>query len=187
MAIALEGLFHDSIARRDTRQPGQNLFVFGPMVFLSLLFSSYLKFGFLNTRSGMIPFCTAICIPFPVLTMRTYLTQMSREVDEAARMDGCSELCLFRSIVLPNCRGPFVALFLLRFTWIWNDLLFSTVMTRSAEIRSVMSMLQVFQVAYAEIGKTVTMAASLLTSLPGVNLFFLLRKQFMQGWQVSAG
>ena len=102
-------------------------------------------------------------------------------------MDGCSELCLFRSIVLPNCRGPFVALFLLRFTWIWNDLIFSTAITRSTEIRSVMSMLPVFQVAYAEIGKTVTMAASLLTSLPGVNFFFLLRKQFMQGWQVSAG
>ena len=160
--------------------------VFPFQMYLIPLFFSYLKFGLLDTRFGMILFYTAICIPFPVLVMRTYLTQLSREMDEAARMDGCSELRLFWSIILPNCRGPFIALFLLQFTWIWNDLIFSTVLTQSAEIRSVMSTLQVFQGAYAEYSKTVTMAASLLASLPTVILFFALRRHFMQGLQVSA-
>ena len=43
-------------------------------------------------------------------------------------MEGASEWRVFMSIVLPNCKGPLIALFLLQFTWIWNDLLFSTVL-----------------------------------------------------------
>lgn len=159
--------------------------VFPFQMYLIPLFFSYLNFGLLDTRIGMILFYTAICVPFPVLVLRTYLAQMSREMDEAARMDGCSEWRLFISIVLPNCRGPYVALFLLQFTWIWNDLIFSTVLTQSPEVRSVMTTLQVFQGAYADVSQTVTMAASLLASLPTVVLFVVLRKHFMQGLQVS--
>ena len=159
--------------------------VFPFQMYLIPLFFSYLQVGLLDTRIGMILFYTAICIPFPVLVMKSYLSQMSREMDEAARMDGCSEFRLFFSIVLPNCWGPFVALFLLQFTWIWNDLIFSTVLTQTAENRSVMSALQVFQGAYAKTSQTVVMSASLLASIPTVILFFLLRKHFMQGLQVS--
>ena len=43
-------------------------------------------------------------------------------------MDGASDWRVFFSIVLPNCNGPMLALFLLQFTWIWNDLLFSIVL-----------------------------------------------------------
>ncbi|MBV7393473.1 carbohydrate ABC transporter permease [Mameliella sediminis] len=159
--------------------------VFPFQMYLIPLFFSYLKLGLLDTRFGMILFYTAICIPFPVLVMKSFLSQMSTEMDEAARMDGCSELRLFFSIVLPNCAGPFVALFLLQFTWIWNDLIFSTVLTQSAEVRSVMSTLQVFQGAYAKSSQTVVMAASLLASIPTVVLFFALRKHFMQGFQAK--
>lgn len=158
--------------------------VFPFQMYLIPLFFSYLELGLLNTRTGMILFYTAICIPFPVLVMRSYLSQMSFELDEAARMDGCSEPRLFFSIILPNCTGPFVALFLLQFTWIWNDLIFSTVLTQSVEVRAVMSSLQVFQGAYSRTSQTVVMAASLLASLPTVVLFFALRRYFMQGLQV---
>ena len=159
--------------------------VFPFQMYLIPLFFSYLKFGLLDTRAGMILFYTAICIPFPTLVLRSHLSQLSREMDEAARMDGCSELRLFLSIVLPNCTGPLVALFLLQFTWIWNDLIFSTVLTQSVEVRSVMSTLQVFQGAYAKSSQTVVMTASLLASLPTVILFFALRRYFMQGLQVT--
>lgn len=159
--------------------------VFPFQMYLIPLFFTYMRMDLLDTRLGMILFYTAICIPFPVLVMKSYLSQLSREMDEAARMDGCSEFRLFFSIVLPNCTGPFIALFLLQFTWIWNDLLFSTVLTQSAEIRSVMSALQVFQGAYSESSQTVVLSASLLASLPTIILFFLLRKHFLQGLQVS--
>lgn len=161
--------------------------VFPFQMYLIPLFFTYLEIGLLNTHVGMILFYTAICIPFPVLVLKSALSQMSREMDEAARMDGCGEFRVFWSIVLPNARGPLTALFLLQFTWIWNDLLFSIVLTQSPEVRSIMASLQVFQGAYAGGNQTVVMAATLIASLPTVMLFFVLRKHFMKGMQISSG
>ena len=155
--------------------------VFPLQLYLIPLFFAYQSLGLIDTRIGMILFYTAICIPFPVLVLRNYMSQMSREMDEAARMDGCGELRLFLSVVLPNCLSPMLALFLLQFTWVWNDLLFAIVLTQSTEIRPIMPALQVFQGGYASQSPTVVLTASFLASLPTVILFLALRKSFMTG------
>jgi len=92
--------------------------VFPFQMYLIPLFFAYQKIGILNTHLGMIVFYTAICIPFPVLVLKNYMNGLSREMDEAARMDGAGEWTVFRRIVLPNCLGPMTATFLLQFTWI---------------------------------------------------------------------
>jgi ABC-type glycerol-3-phosphate transport system permease component len=160
--------------------------VFPLQLYLIPLFFAYQQVGLIDSRVGMIMFYTAICIPFPVLVLRNYMSQMSREMDEAARMDGCGELRLFVSIVLPNCLSPMVALFLLQFTWIWNDLLFATVLTQSPAIRPIMPALQVFQGGYASQSPTVVLTASFLASVPTVILFLVLRKSFMTGLSARA-
>ena len=160
--------------------------VFPFQMYLIPLFFTYQQVGILNTRFGMILFYCAICVPFPVLVLRNFMAQLNREMDEAARMDGASDWRVFVSVVLPNCRGPMLALFLLQFTWIWNDLLFSTVLGNTPEIRSVMNALQVFQGAYASAGPNIALTGALMASLPTVLLFLLLRRQFMAGLSVSA-
>jgi ABC-type glycerol-3-phosphate transport system permease component len=159
--------------------------VFPFQMYLIPLFFTYQQVGILNTRFGMILFYCAICVPFPVLVLRNFMGQLNREMDEAARMDGASDWRVFVSIVLPNCKGPMLALFLLQFTWIWNDLLFSTVLGNTPEIRSVMNALQVFQGAYATVGPNIPLTGTLLASLPTVALFFLLRRHFMAGLSVA--
>jgi len=160
--------------------------VFPLQLYLIPLFFAYQEVGLIDSRLGMILFYPAICIPFPVLVLRNYMSQMSREMDEAARMDGCGELRLFLSIVLPNCLSPMVALFLLQFTWIWNDLLFATVLTQSPDIRPIMPALQVFQGGYASQSPTVVLTASFLASVPTVILFLVLRRSFMTGLSATA-
>ncbi|MBE7186477.1 MAG: carbohydrate ABC transporter permease [Methylobacterium mesophilicum] len=159
--------------------------VFPFQMYLIPLFFSYQKLGILNTRFGMILFYCAICVPFPVLVLRNFMAGLNREMDEAARMDGASDWRVFFSIVLPNCKGPMLALFLLQFTWIWNDLLFSTVLGNTPEIRSVMNALQVFQGAYASSGPNIALTGALMASVPTVLLFLLLRRHFMAGLSVS--
>lgn len=158
--------------------------VFPFQMYLIPLFFGYQQFGLLNSRVGMILFYTAICTPFPTLVLKNYMSQISHEIDEAARMDGAREFRIFLSIILPNCVGPMVALFLLQFTWIWNDLLFSSVLGNRDEIRSIMNSLQVFQGNYAKTGPNVALTASLLASLPSLLIFLSLRKHFMAGLRV---
>lgn len=159
--------------------------VFPLQMYLIPLFFLYQKFGILNTQFGMILFYTAICIPFPVLVLRNYMNGMSRDMDEAARMDGASEFTVFHKIVLPNCWGPMTATFLLQFTWIWNDLLFSTVLANRTEVRSIMNALQVFQGSYSSVGPNVVLTAAVIASVPSILLYFILRKHFMEGMRVS--
>ena len=160
--------------------------VFPFQMYLIPLFFGYQNIGILNTRFGMILFYTAICIPFPVLVLRNYMNGLSREMDEAARMDGAGELKVFWHIVLPNCWGPMAATFLLQFTWIWSDLLFSTVLGNRPGVRSIMNALQVFHGNYSATQPNVILTATLMSSVPVILLFFLLRKHFMEGMRVSS-
>ena len=159
--------------------------VFPFQMYLIPLFFGYQKLGLLNSHLGMLLFYIAICIPFPTLVLRNFMSGLSREMDEAARMDGAGEFTVFFRIVLPNTLGPMTAVFLLQFTWIWNDMLFSTVLGNRLETRSIMNALLVFQGSYSSSGPNIVLTAALLASLPSIVLFFLLRKHFMQGLQVS--
>lgn len=159
--------------------------VFPFQMYLIPLFFGYQKLGILNSHIGMLLFYTAICVPFPTLVLRNFMSGLSREMDEAARMDGASEFTVFFRIVLPNTIGPMTAVFLLQFTWIWNDMLFSTVLGNRLETRSIMNALLVFQGSYSSTGPNIVLTAALLASIPSLALFFLLRRHFMEGLQVQ--
>jgi len=100
-------------------------------------------------------------------------------------MDGAREWTVFSRIILPNCWGPMTATFLLQFTWIWNDLLFSTVLANKTEVRSIMAALQVFQGSYSSFGPNIIMTAAIIASVPSLILFIFLRRHFMDGMRIS--
>jgi multiple sugar transport system permease protein len=154
------------------------------MYLVPLLFG-YQRLGIINSWIGMLLVYIAICIPFPLLVLRSSFAGISREIDEAARIEGASEWRVFISMILPNSKGPLVALFLLQFTWIWNDLLFSSVLANGQNVRSVMVALQSLQGTYSTLGPNVVITATLISSVPTVVLFVLLRRYFMAGLQLG--
>ena len=96
-------------------------------------------------------------------------------------MDGAREFRVFLNIILPNCIGPMVALFLLQFTWVWNDLLFGMVLVRSPEARSVQVALLGMQSLYGQADAPTIITATLIVCLPTLLLFLLLQKHFVRG------
>lgn len=154
------------------------------MYLVPLLFG-YQRLGLINTWLGMLLVYVAICIPFPLLVLRNSFAGISREVDEAARIEGASEWQVFVAMILPNAIGPLIALFLLQFTFIWNDLLFSSILANGIEVRSVMVALQSLQGTYSTLGPNVVITAALVSSVPTVLLFIVLRKYFMAGLQLG--
>ena len=154
------------------------------MYLVPLLFG-FQRVGIINTWFGMLLVYVAICIPFPLLVLRNSFSGISREVDEAARIEGASEWRVFISMIIPNAKGPLIALFLLQFTFIWNDLLFSSILANGIEVRSIMVALQSLQGTYSTLGPTVVITGTLLSSIPTVLLFVVLRKYFMAGLQLG--
>jgi ABC-type glycerol-3-phosphate transport system permease component len=155
------------------------------MYLVPLLFT-YQRVGLVNSWLGMLLLYTAICIPFPLLVLRNAFGGINREIDSAARIDGASEWRVFISMIVPNAWGPIVALFLLQFTFIWNDLLFSSVLANGNKVRSIMVALQTLQGTYAATGPNVVATAALIASLPTVLLFIVLRKYFMSAFQLNS-
>jgi len=154
------------------------------MYLVPLLFG-YQRVGLINTWTGMLLLYVALCVPFPLLVLRNSFSAITKEVDEAARIEGASEWRVFTSMIVPNAVGPMIALFLLQFTFIWNDLLFSSILANGIEVRSVMVALQSLQGTYSTIGPNVVITASLISSIPTVLLFVALRKYFMAGLQLG--
>ncbi len=191
LAVLFAAMAAYAIARLDI--PGRGgwfMLIFAGTVFpfqmyLIPLFFGFQRLGILNSHFGMLLFYTAICVPFPTLVLRNFMSGLGREMDEAARMDGAGELTIFARIVLPNTLGPMTAVFLLQFTWIWNDMLFSTVLGNRPETRSIMNALLIFQGSYSSTGPNVILTAALVASIPSVALFFLLRRHFMEGLKVQ--
>ena len=154
------------------------------MYLVPLLFG-YQRVGLINSWFGMLLVYVAVCIPFPLLVLRNSFSQITREVDEAARIEGASEFRVFISMIVPNAIGPLIALFLLQFTFIWNDLLFSSILANGIEVRSIMVALQSLQGTYSTLGPNVVITATLISSVPTVLLFVALRKYFMSGLQLG--
>ena len=154
------------------------------MYLVPLLFG-YQRLGIINSWFGMLLLYVAICIPFPLLVLRNSFSAITREVDEAARIEGVSELKIFWHVVLPLVRPAIAALAVLEFTFIWNDLLFSSILANGIEVRSIMVALQSLQGTYSTLGPNVVITASLISSIPTVLLFIALRKYFMAGLQLG--
>ena len=73
---------------------------------------------------------------------------MPWQIQEAAALDGAGSWQTFWRIMFPMARAPLILLVLIQFTWIWNDLLFGLVLSKSDEVRPVMVALVGMQGVY---------------------------------------
>ena len=151
-------------------------------MYLIPLFQTYNNVGLYDTWLGMVLFYTAIAIPFSLFVMRGAFSTISREVLEAARLDGCRDFDVYWRICMPLARGSIAVLFLFQFTWIWNDLIFGLVLSTSDGVRPIMPSLAGMQGLYATQGPPIVLAAALIASLPTILLFLLLVIRLSGAW-----
>jgi multiple sugar transport system permease protein len=155
--------------------------IFPLQMYLIPLFNMYLQTGLYDTRLGMIAFYTAICIPFCVFVMRGFFLTVPWEIQEAASVDGASSWTIFWKIMFPMARAPMILLALVQFTWVWNDLLFGLVLSRSDEVRPIMVALVGMQGIYGATDGPSVIAATLICSAPTLILFLALQRYFVRG------
>ena len=155
-------------------------------MYLAPLYSMYVNNDLYNTHHGLLIFYTAIAIPFATFIIRNHFVSMSAELGEAARLDGASALRVLLQIFAPLSVNAFATVFILQFTWIWNDLLFGLTLSRSENIRPIMTALAALQGQYARSGPPVALAGALLVSIPTFVLFFAVQRVFVRGLRATA-
>ena len=159
--------------------------IFPFQMYLAPLYTSYVRFNLYDTRQGLLIFYTAIAIPFAVFVVRNHFTSIPFDITEAAKIDGARPFRVYAQIYLPLSVNAFLTVFILQFTWIWNDLLFGLTLSKSANIRPIMTALAGLQGQYASASIPVVLAGALIVSIPTFILFFSVQRIFVRGLSVT--
>jgi len=127
---------------------------------------------------GLPYFGSAFCI---FLLRQTFKT-VPRELEEAARLEGCSLLQLLWKVYVPLAKPTYVAFGLVSVSFHWNNFLWPLIVTKSVETRPLTVGLQIFSAGEQGVDWAVISAGTLLTSAPLLLAFLLLQRQFVQSF-----
>jgi multiple sugar transport system permease protein len=89
--------------------------------------------GLYNTHLVLILLNTAFQLPFALLVLKSFIDEIPREIDEAARIDGCSALAVMWHAILPLAIPGLVCCALFVFIFTWNEFLLANVMVSGAQ------------------------------------------------------
>jgi len=128
----------------------------------------------------------ALIVPFTVSAFGTFLLRQTfmtipRELEDAAKLDGCSRLGFLWRIVLPLSKPPLASLALFTFMGTWNDYLWPLIMTNSQEMRTLQIGLRFLVSQEGGSRWGMFMAATVMISLPIIIFYLLMQKQFVKG------
>ena len=119
---------------------------------------------------------------FGIFLLRQTFKTVPRELDEAARIEGCSPLQTLWKVYVPLARPTYVAYALVSVSYHWNNFLWPLIITNSVESRPVTVGLQVFASTDQGIDWSIISAATLLTTGPLLIAFLLFQRQFVQSF-----
>jgi sn-glycerol 3-phosphate transport system permease protein len=139
------------------------------------------------TQLGLKDTIVAIGLPyfasaFGIFLLRQAFKTVPRELEEAARVEGCGPLATLWKVYVPLARPTYLAYALVSVSYHWNNFLWPLIITNSVESRPVTVGLQVFSATDQGIDWSIINAATLLTTAPLLIAFFLFQRQFVQSF-----
>ncbi|PHV69616.1 hypothetical protein CS063_14735 [Sporanaerobium hydrogeniformans] len=153
-------------------------------LFLPIYIIGY-KLSLTNTRLGIILMYIATGISFGVFIMTSFMSTVPIELEEAAKIDGCSIYRTYFSIVLPLLKPAMATLTIMLSFQIWNDYLMASLFVSSKKLKTLTVAMQSLFSQQASDYST-AFAAIVISVLPIAILFMCLQKYFIKGMTVGA-
>jgi multiple sugar transport system permease protein len=155
-----------------------------PQVTMIPQFLIFQKLGWYNTLKPlwvMSFFASA----FSVFLMRQFLKGIPRDLEDAARLDGCGFLRIYWHIMLPLVKPTLAAIAIFTFLATWNEFMMPLIYLSDQRLYPLSFGLYAFQVQSTQPGTSagigMLMAGSLLMTLPVIAIFFFAQRYFLQG------
>jgi multiple sugar transport system permease protein len=102
-----------------------------PIAIVFPVFLIFVWFGLVDTYTGLILLYTAFNLPYVIWMMRGYISEVPIELEESARVDGCTRFGVLLKVVFPMVRTGLFATAVFTFVFAWNEFLFALVLTRT--------------------------------------------------------
>ena len=152
---------------------------------LTPMYLIFNKIGLLGTHFSAPIAIAASSIPLAIITLRPYFKSIPVSLDEAARLDGCSTLRAFVSVMIPAVKTGVITIIVISFLNGWNDLVFSMTFNVGAEMRPLTANIYKFQNAYGTKWNCI-MAYGTILVIPVVLMFIFLQKYIVGGLTAGA-
>ena len=142
------------------------------------LFLVVFKMGMYDTYWGLI--IPRVAVAGSIFMMRAAFSGIPKELAEAARIDGLSEMGIFWRIMLPQVKPAVITLIILSINGSWNDLLWPMIVTSRTEMRTLANGLALF-IGQNTIEYGAAFAGALISLIPMFILYIFGQKYFVQG------
>jgi multiple sugar transport system permease protein len=145
------------------------------------IFRIMLGLGLVNSVLSIVLLHSAWGLPWIILFMRNYISALPKEVEEAARVDGASDLKVFFKIVLPMTLPALGAVAVLQFMWVWNDFFFALILCPADPTCMPATVAIIRTIGQFQFNPGLLAAGSLLVMSVPVLLYVLLQRYYIRG------
>lgn len=137
--------------------------------------------GLVNSRAGLILVYTGTMAVFSLWNTKGYFDTIPVEIEEAARMDGASDMQVVVRIVMPLAKPSIVVTALMVLIYVWNEYIYATTFLTGEANYTLAAGLNALQATEMTGSWPVFAAASIVVSLPVLVIFFLCQKHMTSG------
>lgn len=160
-------------------------YMFPPMLLAIPLYGFFVALGFADSLLGLVISHCTLTLPLAIWLLWGFFKGMPFELEEAARVDGCTRLGSFFRVVLPLSLPGIITAGVFTFLLSWTDYVYALVMITSDEHKTlplgIASMIGAFDLRWGE-----AMAGATLIVLPLFAMFAFLSRYFVQGMSAGA-
>jgi len=149
-------------------------------LFLVPLFVLWRELGLIDSFFGLILIYIALNAPLAVFLLRSYMVQLPRDLEDAARVDGAGEWQVFAKIVVPLSWPGFLTVGLVTALSVWNEFLLATVFLQDEDKFTVVTSYQNFATRFSR-DWSLTSASAVMMIVPIIAIFLIFQRRFVDG------
>ena len=173
--------------------PGKNFFFYmfvaammiplpGSFVPLYVLMN---KLGLINSRIGYIFCMINVGLSVSIFILKTFFDKMPSALEDAARIDGCSRLGIWRHVALPLAKPAIAVIVIFQSLNVWNEYILATLLLNDKGLMPLQRGLVVFQGSHS-VDYHLLMAGLTITAAPILLIYLLMQKHIIKGLSSGA-
>ena len=159
-----------------------------PIVLLAIpIFVLMQQLGLLNTYVGMILAFTAFTLPYNIWLLRGFFEELPDNLEESARVDGCTQIGAFFRVILPLSRPALASVFLLAFLLAWHNYLMAFIIGQDPLHTTLAPALLELKGTFFVRNFHYIMAGTFLSMIVPITMYMYLQKYLVEGLTSGGG
>lgn len=156
-----------------------------PIAVVIPMFVFMKRMGLYNSYPSIIISYIVFGLPIATFIFKSYIQNISNDILDAARIDGCGEFSIFLRILLPIIKPPIAAVTIFTFMLNWNEFLLALIFLQDKSLHTLPLGMAAFVGQYSAPWELIS-AGMIISIMPVLVLFFVLQNQFIRGLTAGA-